>query len=356
MIKVIFSYRNKNTVIEAKQDEILGNIIEKYRFITNLNNIFFLYNGKMIKEELRIEKIGKIGNLGKKENLICIQVIDINSYIICEFDVEDNNSDIRIINSYEECKRELLIGERENDYEFQNEEELKENCQIKIDEQIIPFSYLHKFNEKGKHVIQYSFFKNPTKINHLFCLCKSLKFVDFTNFDSKNVVNMSNLFSTCTKLNKVKFTNFNTQNVTNMSFVFDNCISLQFLDLSSFDTNKVTDMSFMFDSCQSLLRINISNFNTQKVDKMNGMFSNCKDLKEINLSNFDTRNVRNMSWMFTGCISLTYLNLSNFITKEDTDTTAMFYGCNSLLNLNVDNFCSKKFDNIFIGCSILFKK
>ena len=50
------------------------------------------------------------------------------------------------------------IKEKENSEkkEEKNEEEIK-NCKISINNQIIKFNYYHKFQQKGKHIIKYSF-------------------------------------------------------------------------------------------------------------------------------------------------------------------------------------------------------
>ena len=64
--------------------------------------------------------------------------------VIGEFDINEDNQDVRIINSYEQLKREHKIYEYEKEYE--NEKEIKDNCEIRINNEIIPFSYFHKFN------------------------------------------------------------------------------------------------------------------------------------------------------------------------------------------------------------------
>ena len=78
------------------------------------------------------------------------------NYIIGEITIneEDVNKKIRIINSYEEAKRNhnWLSG-------TENEKEIKENCEIKIEEQIIKFSYYYEFKKSGNYKIEYLFKK-----------------------------------------------------------------------------------------------------------------------------------------------------------------------------------------------------
>ena len=78
-----------------------------------------------------------------------------SNYIIAELEIKEDNETIRIINSYEEFKRENNKGDLEEEY--LNEKEIKENCKIRINNEIIPFLYKHKFNKKGKYTIEYIF-------------------------------------------------------------------------------------------------------------------------------------------------------------------------------------------------------
>ena len=68
-------------------------------------------------------------------------------------------------------KSELLIhmkqSNREDKFdkyekEKENEKEIKENCEIRINNKIIPFSYIYKFNKKGKYNVKYIFKENIT--------------------------------------------------------------------------------------------------------------------------------------------------------------------------------------------------
>ena len=96
--------------------------------------------------------------------------------IIGEFYInKDNiNKDIRIINSFENMKKEKEWKNDKNDYEYENEEEIKENIEIKIEGKIIEFSYYYKFKKEGKYNIEYSFKNNLTKTDFMFYDCWSL--------------------------------------------------------------------------------------------------------------------------------------------------------------------------------------
>ena len=184
----------------------------------------------------------------------------------------------RVINSFENFKRETNLSEQEDDWKFNNEKELRENIEIKINGKIMPFFYYYKFPVKGKYNIQYSFKKCLTKTNHMFWGCKSIINLNLSNFNTQNVTNMSHMFGGCYTLQSLTLLNFNTQNVTNMHRMFLCCYLLKNLNLSTFNTQNVTDMGFMFGGCYSLTNLNLSNFNTLKVFDMLGMFDGCNSL------------------------------------------------------------------------------
>ena len=111
-----------------------------------------------------------------------------NNYIIAEIYITDENinNNIRIINSLEESQinkdlDKIIIGK--------NEKEIKK-CKIKINDELIPFNYFHKFKNKGLHVIKYKFKYNLTNINFMFCECDSLTNINLSNFNTQNVINM----------------------------------------------------------------------------------------------------------------------------------------------------------------------
>ena len=283
--------------------KVIG-INKNINFLTKLNSGIFI--GEIFKE---------ISNDKNSE--------EINNFIIAEIFIgeENVNKDIRIINSYEEFKRKIDDdndndnnvnnndnnkngnndyndddnnnnddnddndddNDDNNDYnndnndnnedkeiipEKKNEEEIKK-CEIKINDEIIQFNYFHKFENKGTYIIKYSFNDYLTRANDIFCDCKSLKYVNLSNFNTQNITDMSSMFRNCESLEDINFSNINTQNVTDMSFMFNNCKSLKSINLSNFFTHKVTKMNHMFDRCELITELNLSNFITHSVVNMN---------------------------------------------------------------------------------------
>ena len=279
-----------------------------------------------------------------------------NNYITADIYISDYNAykDIRIINSYEQSKREFPTIKE--DYKNENEKEIQENCEIKVDDKIIPFSYFCKFKSKKKYKITYTFKNKLKNINYLFYGCNFLTNLNLSNFNTQNVTNMESMFSCCRSLTNLNLSNLNTQNVNNMESMFSYCRSLKSLNLSNFNTQNVTNMKYMFFECNSLTNVNLSNFNTQKVTNMEYMFSWCNSLENLDLSSFNTPNVSNMKSMFSWCNSLKNINLSNFNTQNNSNMDSMFTQCNSLKNINLSNFNTQNVTNMafmFSSCSSL---
>ena len=201
---------------------------------------------------------------------------------------DDINKDIQIINSFENLKRINNWEDNKDYYKYENEKEIKENIEIKINEKKINFSYTYKFEKEGKYKIEYLFKNNITKTNYMFEGCKSLTNLDLSNFNTQNVTKMNGMFKDCNSLIKLNLY-FNTQNVTDMSWMFWGCSSLTNINLSNFNTQNVTNMGYMFNGCSSLTNINLSNFNTQNVTYMDFMFSGCSSLTNINIITNDKR-------------------------------------------------------------------
>ena len=255
------------------------------------------------------------------------------SYITGELDVKDINNEIRIINSYENYIR--CCGYNNPNTKYQNEKEIKENCEITINGKKIDFSYTYEFKEPGNYKINYLFKNNLKNINYIFYNCSNFIKFDFSNFSTEKVTDMGFLFAGCTNLKNINLSNINTKDVINMNHMFYDCNSLINLNLSDFNTTNVTDMSYMFYDCSNLPHLDILSFNTEKVTRMEYMFSGCSSLKSLNLSNFNTKNVNNMNFMFERCKSLTSLNISNFDTRNVDSIEEIFGSCTYLKKGNI---------------------
>ena len=172
----------------------------------------------------------------------------------------------------------------------------------------------YDFNEGDNEVILI-WNKTITSCNCLFYGCKDIKEIDFSNFDTSNVIYMRYMFNECSSLTSLDLSNFDTSKVTDTQQMFGFCSSLKYLDISSFKTPKLKYMTNMFAACSSLTSLDVSNFDTSQVLNMISVFSGC-EVKSLDLSNFNTANVESMQAMFYGCTSLSSLNIKNFDTSK----------------------------------------
>ena len=157
-----------------------------------------------------------------------------------------------------------------------NLKEIKDFCQISLNDESIAFKFEYPFPKEGKYNIKFSYKYCLVNSSNMFFSCKSLISLDLTNFNSAYIKNMSCMFFGCTNLENLNVSNFNTENVTYMSNMFSYCSSLKSLDLSSFKTENVTNMGNMFQNCSSLMDLNISNFTSTKLTFLEGIFDGVK--------------------------------------------------------------------------------
>ena len=133
-----------------------------------------------------------------------------DNIIIGYFDIKNNNSKERIINSFENIKRG---NPRWNWYKIEskeNEKQIKE-CDIYINNQRIDFSYFYNFEKKGKYKIIYKFKQLMTSTNYMFFNCKSLISLDLSNFNAQKVTNMNSMFIGCGSLMSLDLLKLNTE-------------------------------------------------------------------------------------------------------------------------------------------------
>ena len=176
----------------------------------------------MKKQEENNLKVSQEENKKLKENIINNQE---KSYIIAEININEYkiNKKIRLINSFEQIIREksfLYSIKEEEYYKYENEKEIKDNCEIEINNNKIEFSYFHEFKEEGKYIIKYIFLKNLTKTDFMFYECYDLTNLNLSNFNTQNDTNRNSMFSYCYFLTNLNLSNFNNQNVTNMRDMF----------------------------------------------------------------------------------------------------------------------------------------
>ena len=336
----------ENTSIIDEKSNLIELMKDEENRIKNEIEILGLNLDKNSKENDNNNEIISNTNNNNNNNINNNANINMNkpkgNYINAEIFIkeEDINKPIRIINSYEEYLKSTnsIIDIKNISEETKNEKEIKQ-CEIRINNELIPFNYFYEFTQSKKYTIKYTFKSILKNVNYLFYNCSSLISIDLSNLDFKNITDMSYMFYQCSSLINIDSSYLNSQKVKNMRYAFCNCTSLINIDLTYFNTQNVEDMCGMFSGCEALTDINLSFFNTQNVKIMNHMFSFCSSLVDVDLSNFNLHNVKSMCYMFYKCNGLESINLSNFnieiIGKLEhyclmKDFSCVFNKCNSL--------------------------
>ena len=246
----------------------LGNYLKNDE---NNKNSIFNESNKISETEFKIHSINfsllKSEFNEINENRPSEKAISEKNVIISEVNIntQDINKDIQIINSYENYRRKKETKDGQINPEFDNEKDIKENIEIKINGKKIPFAYTYKFKKEGKYRIEYIFKKNITKINHMFSGCWRLTHLDFSCFDTQNVINMSHLFYDCFSLISLDLSNFNTLNADKVFNMFNGCKSLKDINLSNAHIQNVNEKTCMFYDCNSLKK-KILSLSTLKFD------------------------------------------------------------------------------------------
>ena len=90
----------------------------------------------------------------------------IENYIIAEIFIseKDINNNIRIINSHDEFYRKMGLNVEEK-----NEKQIV-NCEIRINNVLVPFNYFYTFPKIGLYKIKYSFKNYLTNTSYMFAL------------------------------------------------------------------------------------------------------------------------------------------------------------------------------------------
>ena len=169
----------------------------------------------------------------------------------------------------------------------------------------------------------------------MFACCKNIISINFSNFDTSNVVNMTGMFYDCISLNYLSdISCWNTSNVTDMSFMFYACRSFSTLpDISHWNTSNVEGIGYLFAVCRSLLVIpDISKWDTSKVKTMNYMFFLCTSLSSLpDISKWNISNLQSIKGMFELCYCLTKCpDISKWINSKNINKDYLFHDCYSL--------------------------
>lgn len=169
-------------------------------------------------------------------------------------------------------------------------------------------------------------FENNADMDCMFFGCKSLEYLDISNFDTSNVRRMYGVFADCIKLKEIRgIDKLNTGIVSDISNMFYNCIELEHLSLCGWQTGRCKYMNKTFYGCSGLHKLDIDSWDTHSVLEMKSMFANCKSLKNLNVSNWDVSNTHSFRDMFYDCTQLKHPDTSKWNIKSGAITNNMFF-------------------------------
>ena len=133
-----------------------------------------------------------------------------------------------------------------------------------------------------------------------------------------DVTKMDYLFHKCRSLKKINISNWNTKNVTSFAYMFYNCFSLEFLpDISIWNTDNVINMSHIFENCYSLKIIpDISIWkNNKEINKGNNLINTGINSSEFNYD-YTSESFLKKTIVTYGTINTNKTNKNNFLPKE----------------------------------------
>lgn len=179
--------------------------------------------------------------------------------------------------------------------------------------------------------------------------------LDFSEFDTGNIVDMSGMFYMANLGNRF-FPEFNTKKVVTMYMMFAGS-NVKHLDLSMFDVSSVISFEGTFYGCKMLEDLNLHGWNTHNAICFGHMFTYCTGFEYLDLANLDTSSAILMNEIFMGCNHLQVLNLAGWDFSKVTTLEGAFEGCKALIDLKVEFNCTKlnSISDIFADCSKLQK-
>ena len=233
---------------------------------------------------------------------------------------------------------------------------------ITIDGKRVKITPNYRLSDDKNKTIIIKFKEKIQNMTHFFRYNDCIRTVDFSNFDTSELIDMSYMFYYDRYLTSINWgSNFSTSKVTNMNNLFAFCYIITTIDLSKFNTSSVIDLSSMFSSCSSLTSLDLSKFDTRNVKYMHYTFSSCDKLKTIYLNNFNTNNVETMYNMFHSCKSIEALDLSSFESSSLKEAFYMFSYCNNLKKIDLRNFKGENlysssyiFDNLLGSGTLIY--
>ena len=183
-----------------------------------------------------------------------------------------------------------------------------------------------------KHIVITSGTKTDTKASYMFYEMDNLIDIQgLQNLNTSAATDMNRMFCGCSSIRSLDLSGFDVRNVTDMSAMFYECYALETLDVKAWNTLALQNTRYMFYNCTALGGLEFrSEWETEKVTDFSGMFAGCSSLEKLYLGAFDIRSANTLDEMFIDCESLISLDLSGWKMPGGASAADMFLGCTSL--------------------------
>lgn len=165
---------------------------------------------------------------------------------------------------------------------------------------------------------------------------KRIKVIDISEWDTSNVTDVEGMFSDCEYLEEIiGLEDINLSGIKSLSNMFNGCYSLKSIDISNFNTKNILSMYGMFASCHKLTEIKgIDNIIVDNVRDMNYMFTSCYSLKSIDVSKWNLHANCKCRSMFAHCVNLEEIKGVEIFDniKDKENKKYIFMECDKLKN------------------------
>ena len=372
MSEIIFIYEQEPIKIQCNKNQKMEDICKSLssKINVNLNSLIFLYGGKKLNLEYKLNEltkeksikilVSKIDIENENENICSKCGKMINNKIISNILKLNNNINdtlkgikIQIEHTMEDIKNKrdinyiniqlkniiIIINNINDDLKKMNNDinKMNFNNDIKLNNDYMHFENMNskinksRFNNdiksiNNKNEIICIYNKKEDKINLLHNYDLDSKYISDEDKklykEGKNNINENNI-DIYINDNKIKFDykyKSNERGDIKVKFIFRNLLTITYQ---------------MFRDCKSLISIDLSSFDTTNVSNMGFMFMECSFLESIDLSLHNTTNIKDISSMFWRCSSLRSIDLSSFNPANINSMVCLFYKCSSLKKENV---------------------
>ena len=132
------------------------------------------------------------------------------------------------------------------------------NVELYINGSKQKYQKFFKPSNEGDFLIRLEF---KTKLKDCSCMfydCDNIIDIDFSQFNTENVIYMNSMFAGCNWLTSIDLSSFNTENLVSMENIFSYCYSIESVNLSSFSGESLLYFDKMFKESSSYITIIIN--------------------------------------------------------------------------------------------------